>query len=291
MIAVTGATGHLGRLVVEDLLARGVAPAGIVAVVRSPAKAADLAARGVQVRQADYTEPAALAAAFAGVDRLLLVSSSEIGQRAAHHRNVVEAAKAAGVGFLAYTSVAQADTSPLILAGEHRDTEAVIRASGLPYAFLRNGWYTENYTGTLAQTLRQGAFVGSAGEGRVSAAPRADYAAAAAAVLTGERHEGAVYELGGDDPFTLAELAAEITRQSGTRVVYGDLPAEAHVGALVGFGLPEGVARLVADFDATIAVGGLLVESGDLRRLLGRPTTPLADAVAAALPAEMPSLS
>jgi NAD(P)H dehydrogenase (quinone) len=285
MLAVTGATGHLGRLVVEHLLDRGVAPAEIVAAVRSPEKAADLAARGVRVRAADYTKPDTLAAAFAGVDRLLLVSSSEIGQRAAHHRNVVEAAKKAGVGFLAYTSVFQADTNSLLLAAEHRETEEVIRASGLPFAFLRNGWYTENYTGSLAQTLQHGAFVGSASEGRVSAAPRADYAAAAAAVLTGEGHEGAVYELGGDEAFTMDELATEITARSGTEVVYRDLPAAEHVATLAGFGLPDAVASLVADFDRAIAQDDLLVESGDLRRLIGRPTTSLADAIDEALPA------
>ncbi len=282
MIAVTGATGHLGRLVVEDLLERGVTPSEIVAAVRSPEKAADLAARGVTVREADYTKPDTLETAFEGVDKLLLVSSSEVGQRLGHHTNVIEAAQQAGVGLLVYTSLAFADTSPMMLASEHKATEALIRESGLPFVILRNGWYTENYTGTLAQTLESGAIVGSAGEGRVSAATRADYAAAAAAVLTGEGHEGAVYELGGDDAFTMAELAAEITRQSGTEVVYRDMPAEEHVRTLVGFGLPENVASLLADFDAAIAQDYLLVESGDLRRLIGRPTTPLADAVAEA---------
>jgi len=283
MIAITGATGHLGRLVVEDLLDRGVAPSEIVAAVRSPEKAADLAARGVTVREADYTKPGTLETAFQGVDRLLLVSSSEVGQRLGHHANVIEAAQRAGVGLLVYTSLAFADTSPMMLAAEHKATEALIRESGLPFVILRNGWYTENYTGSLAQTLQNGAIVGSAGEGRVSAATRADYAAAAAAVLTGEGHEGSVYELGGDDPFTMAELAAEIARQSGTEVVYRDMPTEEHVRTLVGFGLPESVAALLADFDAAIAQDYLLVESGDLRRLIGRPTTPLADAVAEAI--------
>lgn len=283
MIAVTGATGHLGRLVIDHLLRRGAEPSEIVAAVRSPAKAADLAERGVVVREADYTKPDTLGPAFDGVDRLLLISASDVGRRAAQHRNVIEAAQGAGVGLLAYTSVAHADASPLMLAAEHRETEAAIRASGLPFVLLRNGWYTENYTGTLAQTLQQGAILGSAGDGRVSAAPRNDYAEAAAAVLTTDGHEGAVYELGGDDAFSMAELAEEITRQSGTDVVYRDLPPEEYERALVGFGLPDDAAALLRDFDEAIAEGALLVESGDLRRLIGRPTTPLADAVADAL--------
>lgn len=284
MIAVTGATGHLGRLVVDALLERGVPPSEIVAAVRSPEKASDLAARGVQVRRADYTEPATLDAAFEGVDRLLLVSSSEVGQRVAHHRHVIEAARHAGVGFVAYTSLLRADTSPMRLAEEHRATEALIRASGIPFAFLRNGWYTENYTGTLAQTLAHGGMIGSAGEGRVSAAPRADYAEAAAAVLTGDGHEGQTYELGGDDAFTMAELADEIGRQSGTEVVYRDLPEDEYARTLAGFGLPEAAAAIFADADARLAEGHLSTDSGDLRRLLGRPTTPMADVVARSLP-------
>lgn len=283
MIAITGATGHLGRLVIEVLLERGTAPSEIIAAVRSPEKAADLAARGVEVREADYTKPDTLETALEGVGRLLLISSNEVGQRFAHHRNVIEAAKKAGVGFIAYTSIVRADSNPMMLAAEHKATEEVIRASGIPFALLRNGWYTENYTGQLPQYLENGVILGSAGEGRVSAAPRADYAAAAAAVLTGESHEGAVYELGGDDAFTMAELAAEISHQSGTEVVYRDLPAEEYEEALVGFGLSETYAAVLADSDRAIANGHLFVETGDLRRLIGRPTTPLADAVAAAL--------
>lgn len=283
MIAITGATGHLGRLVIEDLLERGTTPSEIVAAVRSPEKASDLAARGVEVREADYAEPDTLETAFEGARRLLLISSSEVGQRFAHHRNVVEAAKKAGVGFLAYTSVVRADTNPMMLAPEHKATEEVIRASGIPFAFLRNGWYTENYTEQLPQYLENRVILGSAGDGWVSAAMRADYAAAAAAVLVGEGHEGAVYELGGDDAFTMAELAAEISRQSGSEVAYGNVPAEEYEKALVGFGLPEPYAAVLADSDRALAHGHLLVETGDLRRLIGRPTTPLADAVADAL--------
>lgn len=285
MIAVTGATGHLGRLVVQDLLDRGIAPSELVAAVRSPEKASDLAERGVEVREADYTKPDTLASAFAGVDRLLLVSSSEVGQRVAHHRNVVDAAQETGVGFLAYTSILRADTSPMQLAAEHKATEALIREAGLPFAFLRNSWYIENYTEQLDRALERGALIGSADEGRISGATRADYAAAAAAVLTGEGHEGAVYELGGDDAFTMDELAEEITRQSGTEVVYRDLPAEAYAQTLVDAGLPEPYAAVLADSDRGIAEGHLYTERDDLRRLIGRPTTPLSDAIAEALTA------
>ncbi|WP_250279988.1 SDR family oxidoreductase [Frankia sp. Cppng1_Ct_nod] len=285
MITVTGATGHLGRLVVEDLLGRGVPAGEIVAAVRSPQKAADLAERGVQVREADYTRPATLATAFAGTDKLLLVSSSEVGQRVAQHRSVVDAAVQAGVSLIAYTSVLSAQTSGLALAAEHKATEDIIRASGPAYVFLRNGWYIENYTENLAPAFQHGAILGAAGEGRICGATRTDFAAAAAAVLTGEGHAGAVYELGGDQPFTMAELAAEVAGQSGKPVGYVDLPAEEYVKALVGAGLPEAFAGLLADSDLGIGRGDLFTDSGDLSRLIGRPTTTLAEAVALALKA------
>ncbi|MEV0734260.1 SDR family oxidoreductase [Polymorphospora sp. NPDC050346] len=278
MITVTGATGHLGRLVVEQLLDRGVPAAGIVAAVRAPEKAADLAARGVQVREADYDRPETLAAALAGTDRLLLVSGNELGQRLRQHGNVVEAARSAGVSLLAYTSILAADTTSVPLGPEHKATEDLVRASGLPYVLLRNGWYLENYD--LAGAVAQGVILGAAGEGRVSAATRADFAAAAVAVLTGDGHAGKVYELGGDEAFTLAELAAEVTRQSGTEVAYRDLPVDEYARTLAGFGLPEPVARMLADSDAGLARGDLHTDSGDLSRLVGRPTTPLPDAVA-----------
>ncbi|MGN9892476.1 SDR family oxidoreductase [Micromonospora sp. L31] len=283
MIVVTGATGLLGRLVVTELLDRGVPAQQIVAAVRNPENAADLAARGVLVREADYDRPETLTGALAGADRLLLVSANEVGRRVAQHRAVVDAAVAAGVRLIAYTSVLKADTATFPLAAEHQATEELIRASGLPYALLRNGWYTENYTGNLAATLQHGAVLGSAGDGRVAAATRADYAAAAAAVLADDGHQNAVYELGGDEPFTMAELAAEISRQSGTEVVYRDLPAEEYATALVAAGLPEPYAATLAECDRGIARGELTTDSGDLRRLAGRPSTTLADAVAVAL--------
>lgn len=281
-IAITAATGHLGRLVVQALLDKGIPAADIVAVVRNPGKAASLAAQGGTVRQADYDDPEALAAALSGVDRVLLISGID-PSRALQHRNIVEATRDAGASLIAYTSVVNADATKLMLAADHRATEAIVRDSGVPFVLLRNSWYTENYTGTLAQTLGRGVILGSAGNGRVSAATRADYAEAAAAVLTGEGHENKVYELGGDESFTMPELAAVVSEQSGTPVVYRDLPVEEYTQALVGAGLPEGMAVLLADGDRAIAEGELFTDSGDLSRLTGRPTTRLAEAIAAAL--------
>jgi NAD(P)H dehydrogenase (quinone) len=282
-IVVTGATGHLGRLVVESLLERGIPAAQIVAAGRNTDKIQDLADRGVTVKQIDFTRPETLTEAFAGADKVLLVSSSEVGKRAAQHRNAIAAAREAGVSLLAYTSIAKADTTQMLLAAEHRETEEAIRESGVPFTFLRNGWYLENYTEQLPTTLEHGAILGSAGNGRVSAATRADYAAAAAAVLTGEGHAGQVYELGGDEAFTLPELAAEITRQSGTEVAYRDLPVDEYTQVLVSVGLPEQAATVFADSDKGVDRGELFVDSGDLSRLSGRPTTTLAEALATAL--------
>jgi NAD(P)H dehydrogenase (quinone) len=283
-LVVTGATGQLGRHVITELLARGVPAGQIVAAVRQPEKAADLAAQGVQVRQADYTQPDTLRTAFAGATKVLLISSSEVGQRAAQHANVIAAAKEAGAGLLAYTSIARADSSTLLLAAEHQATEQLVRDSGLPFVLLRNGWYTENYTDQLAVHLEHGV-VGSAGDGRISAATRADYAAAAAEVLATDGHEGQVYELGGDTAFTMAEYAAALSAATGKAVTYTDLPVEAYTQVLEGAGLPAPVAGVLADADAGVARGELHVTSGDLARLAGRPTTPLDEAIQQALTA------
>lgn len=285
MIVITGATGRLGPLVVAELLARGVPAEEIVAAVRTPEKAADLVAQGVQVRQADYTQPDTLASAFAGAEKLLLISSSANGRRVEQHRNVVSAAAAAGVRQIAYTSILRADTSALQLAGEHKATEELIRESGIPYVFLRNGWYLENYSENLAPAVQYGVINGSAGDGRIAAAARADFAAAAAAVLSTDGHHNAVYELAGDIPFTMSELAAEVTRQSGTHVAYRDLPAEEYTSVLINVGLPEPYAALLADSDEGIVKGELDTDSDDLRRLIDRPTTSLSDAVAVGLKA------
>lgn len=282
MITVTAATGHLGRLVVAELLERGTPAGEIIAAVRNPEKAADLAELGVQVRTADYSRPDTLEAAFAGTDKLLFISSSEVGQRITQHENVVKAAVAADVSLIAYTSVLHADTSDLAIAADHKATEIVIRDSGLPFVFLRNGWYIENYTENLASAFQFGAILGAAGDGKISGATRADLAAAAAAVLATEGHANTAYELGGD-PFTMAELAAEVTAQSGKPVAYQDLPAEQYAKALVDAGLPEPFANLLAGTDVGIARGELFTSSDELRKLIGRSSTPLAVAVADAV--------
>ncbi|WP_409421918.1 SDR family oxidoreductase [Pseudaeromonas sp. ZJS20] len=272
MIVVTGASGQLGRLVVEFLLQR--LPAGqIVAAVRNPKKVADLAARGVQVRQADYTDPASLRRAFAGADKVLLISGNEIGQRVPQHAAVIEAAQAAGVTRLLYTSLLHADVSPLALADEHRQTERLIRDSGLEYVLLRNGWYTENYLASVPAALSHQVLLGSAGEGRIASAARADYAEAAAIVLTQPQASGTVYELAGDETYTLAEFAAAIGEAAGTQVRYQDLPQAEFAAVLEQAGLPAGFAQLLSDSDVGASQGGLFDDAGDLRRLLGHATT------------------
>ncbi|MBB2900458.1 NAD(P)H dehydrogenase (quinone) [Kineococcus radiotolerans] len=276
--AVTAASGQLGRLAVEALLARG--ERDVVAVVRTPAKVADLAERGVQVRAGDYDDRAALTAALRGVDRVLLVSGDTPGARLAQHANVVEAAKAAGVSRIAYTGLLRADVSGSPLAPDHVATEELLAASGLEVTVLRNSWYLENQTAQLDRYLAAGEVVGSAHDGRISAASRADYAEAAVAALTAEAPEP-VYELAGGS-FDLAELAATVTEVTGTPVTYRDLGTEEHVAVLREAGLDEGTARFVAALDASTAAGDLLTDRDDLARLLGRPATTLAEAVRAA---------
>ena len=284
MIAITGASGQLGRLVIENLLTRHPAD-HLVAVVRDPAKVADLQARGVQVRVADYNHPEALVAALQGVHKLLLISSSEVGQRVSQHRHVITAAQQAGVGLVAYTSLLHADRSPLGLAQEHRETEALLRAAGLPHVLLRNGWYTENYAAGVPAALQYGVVLGSAADGKIASASRADYALAAATVLSLDDQAGRVYELAGDQASPLSELAAEIVRQSGQPVVYRHLPEADYQAALVQAGLPAGLAAMLANSDVGVSLGGLFDDSRQLSRLIGRPTTPLAEVVKAALPA------
>ena len=275
-IVVTGATGHLGRLVIQSLLTRGVPASEIVGLGRQVDKIADL---GVATKRVSYDDPESLRAAFAGADKLLFISGSEVGKRVEQHRNVVDAAKAAGVGLVVYTSAPKADSTDLKLAGEHLATERMLAESGLPTVILRNSWYVENYS--VEQALAHGLF-GAAGEGKISAAPRADYAEAAVAVLLGDGHAGQVYELGGE-PFTMAELAAEISRQSGKPVTYTDLGEEKYKEMLIGVGVPEPAAGVYADADRAAAGGALFVPRDDLEKLLGRPATPLSTSIAAAL--------
>jgi NAD(P)H dehydrogenase (quinone) len=281
MIVVTAATGKLGRLVVEASLKK--VPANEIAVaVRSPEKAADFAAKGIHVRQADYENQASLEKAFAGADKVLLISGSEVGKRLPQHRAAVNAAKKAGVKLIAYTGILHADRSPLALTPEHKATEEVIRASGIPFVFLRNGWYTENYTEHFAAAFAHNALVGSAGNGKIAAATRRDYAEAAAVVLTTTGHENKIYELAGA-PFTMSELASELSKQSGKSIAYNNLPADQYLQILLGAGLPKPYAEILVDADLGIAKGELDDSSGDLARLIARPTTPLADAVKSAL--------
>ncbi|WP_431957828.1 SDR family oxidoreductase [Nocardia lijiangensis] len=280
-VAVAGASGQLGRLVVEELLRAGTTP--VVAIVRDPRKVADLAERGVDVRQADYGDAAALDLALAGVDRLLLVSGNEFGARVAQHTTVIRAAERAGVQLLAYTSIPGATENPLILAQEHRGTEAVLAESAVPYTLLRNSWYWENYLGGLAHAVESGVLHGAAGEGRVAGASRADYAAAAAHVLTTDGHAGRVYELGGDERLTYAELAQAISTAAGKPVRYENLAEADYAAVLEQAGLPAGYAKVLADADTGIAAGVLDVDSGDLQKLLGRPATPAVEVFRAAL--------
>jgi NAD(P)H dehydrogenase (quinone) len=281
-ILVTGASGHLGRLTVLALLDRGVEPGSIVATARDLTAIKDLADLGVETRHADYDDPASLDAAFAGVDRILLVSSNAVGNRAEQHRNVVDAAARQGISLVAYTSVLRADTSSLGLAEEHLATERHLAEAGVPHLLLRNGWYLENYTENVAPALESGAVYGAAGDGRVSAAARADYAEAAAVALI-DGTPGQVHELGGDAAFTMAEYAAAVTAASGTEVAYNDLPAGDYAAVLETAGVPSHYAQLLADSDRGLADGDLLETSGTLGRLIGRPTTPLPDALRAAV--------
>ncbi|MDQ7775416.1 NAD(P)H-binding protein [Paracoccus aminovorans] len=277
-IAVTGATGQLGRLTIEKL--KTLLPAGeIVALARSPEKAE----LGVETRAFDYDRPETLAPALAGVARLVLISSSEVGKREAQHRAVIAAAKAAGVGQIVYTSLLHADRSPLSLAGEHVATEAALVESGIPHVILRNGWYAENYTGAVPAALQHGALIGAAGPGRISGAARADYADAAAIVAADGSHAGKTHELAADDAWTLADLAAEVSRQSGKDIPYRNLSEADYAAALVGAGLPEGLAAAIASWDVGASQGALFDDGRQLSALIGRPTTPLADVVRAAL--------
>jgi NAD(P)H dehydrogenase (quinone) len=276
-IAVTGATGQLGRLVVEHLKTKGSA-IEIVALVRNPEKAADLA---VEVRAFDYEQPDVQA--LQGIDKLLLISGNELGQRARQHANVIEAAKKAGLKSIVYTSLLKADRSTLSLAPEHAATEAAIKDSGLTYTILRNGWYTENYTGSAKGAVGAGAFIGSAGEGKISSAARADYAEAAAVVLVSDAYAGQTLELSGDSAYTLAELAAELSKLAGKTLPYQNLPEAEYAKILTGFGVPEVFAQAIASWDVSASKGDLYDEGKTLSTLIGRPTTPLSKVLEYAL--------
>ena len=278
-IAVTGASGKLGRLVIEELKERTTSN-NIVALVRNLQKVADL---GVEAREFDYDQAAQQSAALKGVDKLLLISGNEIGKRLPQHINVIEAAKTAGVKTIVYTSLLKADSSTLGLAGEHIGTEEVLKKSGIPHVILRNGWYTENYTESLQPVIGLGTLYGSAGDGKISSATRGDYAAAAATVLNSEDQEGKVYELAGDEAFTMRDYAAEISRQTGKDIPYVNLPENDYAQALVKSGLPEGLAQFLASSHVSTEKGDLYDDGHQLSKLIGRPSTPLSKAVSDAL--------
>lgn len=276
-IAITGATGQLGSIVVNKLKEK--AGNNIIALVRSTQKAADL---GVEAREANYDRPETLEAALKDVDTLLLISGSEIGKRATQHKNVIEAAKKNGLKKIVYTSILHADTSTMSLAAEHLTTEAALKQSGIPYTILRNGWYTENYAGAIPGAIAGGALLGSAGDGKISAASRKDYAEAAVVVLTSEGHDGKVYELAGDGAFTLADLAAEISKQTGKNIPYNNLPEAEYAGILAGFGIPKDLAEAIAGWDTSISKGDLFNDSKQLSTLTGKTTSTINEVVAEA---------
>jgi NAD(P)H dehydrogenase (quinone) len=282
-IVVTGASGHLGHLIVEGLLREGVAPADIIAGARNLDKIADFAALGVDVRRVDYDDPASLAAAFTGADTLMLVSASSPGHRTAQHKAAIDAAVAAGIGRIVYTSAPKATTSPLILAPEHKATEELLAASGLRTTILRNGWYTENYANAANQARESGVVIASVGDGRVSSASRVDYADAAVAVLTTPGHDGKIYELSGDVAWNYDDLAAAIGTAIGRDVVYKSVTPDEHRALLTSLGLDDGTAAFVVQLDADTKSGYIGETSGELSRLIGHPTTPLAEGIAAAV--------
>jgi NAD(P)H dehydrogenase (quinone) len=280
-IGITGATGQLGKIVLAKLKQK--IPAGnIVALVRSAKKAAD---PGVEVREADYDKPETLQPALQGVNTLLLISGSEIGKRATQHKNVIAAAKKAGVTWIVYTSLLHADRSSLSLAGEHLATEAALKESGIPYTLLRNGWYTENYTGSVSGAIKGGAFLGSAGNGKIASAAREDYAEAAVAVLTSGDQQGKVYELAGEEAYTLSDLAAEISRQAGKDIPYKNLPEAEYAAILATFGVPQELAKAIAGWDVSASKGDLFDDSRQLSKLIGHKTTPMSATVADAVKA------
>ena len=281
-IVVTGATGHLGQLTIAALLDRGVPATDIVAAGRNADVLQELASLGVRTATIDYADPSSLDSVFVGADKVLLISGTAQGERVAQHGAVIDAARGAGVGQLVYTSAPKADNTTLVLAPEHAATEELIRESTVPFTILRNNWYTENYLDTAKQAAATGEVIGSAGDGRVASASRADFAEAAAVVLTTDGHLGRTYELAGDISWTFDEFAAVLSELAGRPVTYRSVTTEQHVEILKAFGLDDGTAGFVAALDANIGEGTLDSSSTDLHDLIGRPTTPLADGLAAA---------
>jgi NAD(P)H dehydrogenase (quinone) len=283
-IVITGATGQLGRMIIADLLAAGVPADEITAIARSKEKAADLIAKGVRPHLADYDRPETFAGAFRSEDRVLLISGTEAGRRGAQHAVVIDAARAAGVAQLGYVGVFGGPKADFLLANDHRETEQMILDSALPYTFLRNNWYSEAYVGDLPGIVERGAIVTNiAGEGRIATAPRTDYAAAAAVVMNDDGHLNKAYELGGDTAWSFEEFAEEVSRQTGRKIVHTSVTPAERQAILTGVGVPAAFAEILVDVDNAIARGALSSTPGDLSRLIGRPTTPIADSIATAL--------
>lgn len=278
-IGITGATGHLGRIVIQELKTR-ISSENIVALARTPEKASDME---VEVREFDYTKAEKLPGALHGIDNLLLISGSEVGQRFVQHQNVINAAKQAGVKWIVYTSILHADSSSISLAGEHLETEKLLEGSGIPNTILRNGWYTENYTGSVQNAIESGAFIGSAGDGKISLAARKDYAEAAVMVLTRQNEQGKTYELAGDQAYTLNDLAMEISRQTGENIPYRNLSENEYAEILKSFGIPKDIAYAIAGWDISASKGDLFDDSYQLSHLIGRSTTILSESVVEAL--------
>lgn len=282
MIVITGASGQLGKLVLEELL-KSVPANALVAAVRRPDSVSDFARLGVQVRPMDYDQPDTLDFAFDGAEKVLMISSSAVGRRLPQHANLIKACQRADVKLLAYTSLLHADSSPLPLAAEHRQTESLLQDSGLPHVILRHGWYTENYLASIPAALQQGVLVGCAGAGMIASATRADYAAADAALVLADHPINNVYELAGDAAYTLSDFAAELSRQSHQTIPYRNLPQADYSQLLQDAGIPEALAVMLAESDTGASAGGLFDDSMTLSRWIGRPTTPLHDSIATAL--------
>ncbi|MFA6839089.1 MAG: SDR family oxidoreductase [Dysgonamonadaceae bacterium] len=274
-IGITGATGQLGRLIVDKLKDR-ISPENIVALVRTPEKIDD---KTIEARQFNYDVPDSLAKSLEGIDHLMLISGSEVGKRKQQHENVINAAKKAGVKWIVYTSLLHADSSSISLAGEHRATEAALKASGIAHTILRNGWYTENYTSSIPASVKNGAIIGCAGEGKISSATREDYAEAAAVVLTSADQQGKVYELAGDKHYRLKELATEVSLQTGKDIPYQNITETEYVAILTSMGIPDEYAKTIVGFDTAASRNDLFDDSKQLSQLIGRPTTALSQSV------------
>ena len=277
-IAITGATGQLGHHVIQALLTKTDAQ-NIVALVRDLNKAQHLKAQGVELRHFDYDQTGTLAPALEGIDKLLLISANEIGRRTPQHQAVIQAAQQSNVPYIAYTSLLNADASTLGLSQEHRETEALIKNSGLTYTFLRNNWYTENYLAGLSHAIESGTLYGAANDGKISSASRIDYAEAAATVLVSDVHENKIYELAGSTAFTLQDLANAISEVSGQAVQYKNLTSEQYHQALVQAGLPTGLVDVIVDADVKTQTGAMFSDSKDLEKLIGRKTTSIQEEI------------